>query len=143
MSEAEGTVRRLVRNVHIDGVWWGPDYDPCPPAAVADLITNPACWGEASTSTAMGVEEIAAALSAPAGLMYADEDLVVDDPGSSTPEPVADDAGSLVPDGSVPDVLDWVAGDLARAEQAYVTEQLAVKPRSTLLDQLDHIRREG
>lgn len=45
------------------------------------------------------------------------------------------------PDGSAADVLAWVDSDPARAEQAWVAEQLAESPRSTLLGKLDTIRR--
>ena len=45
------------------------------------------------------------------------------------------------PAGSAADVLAWVDSDPARAEQAWVAEQLAESPRSTLLGKLDTIRR--
>lgn len=38
--------RKLVAYVHVDGVCYGPDSEV--PAEVAEAITNPKAWGEAT-----------------------------------------------------------------------------------------------
>ena len=74
-----------------------------------------------------------------AGVVTLDEPAEASDapePAESPPVPV-----DGPPDGSAADVLAWVDSDPARAEQAWVAEQLAESPRSTLLGKLDTIRR--
>lgn len=51
-----------------------------------------------------------------------------------------DRAAAAPPDGKVDEVLDWVGGDRARAEQALAAERGRDKPRGTLVDAL---RRTG
>jgi len=37
----------LVKNVIVNGEWWGPAHGRVdPPAEVAEQITNPACWSD-------------------------------------------------------------------------------------------------
>lgn len=78
----------------------------------------------------------AAARPAPTVEDETDDDSPEDDGQTFTVDPTVD--GDEVPDGNIAEVLEWVAGDVTRAQSALAVEQTG-KARGSLINQLQHI----